>query len=207
MLGESASSGLSALNHPAASLTTIPLDSAIQHHDLIHCLHWRKADSAIIISAPRRRHLLRAAGGVLLTCGTLAFAVFRLANLPVARGTADRIGLLMMLVLPCAFGLAGLFALLPVICPARLRLDGTGATVRLPTGFCLCRRHLAPGTFEIRVHEWCRTAMGPGRMATLFLRDRQNHATYPVFHKYPASELAEIMRSISGGLTTVGRLA
>jgi hypothetical protein len=205
MLGDPASSGPSALTHPAASLTTIPLDSTTPFHHA-PSLYWRRTDTTLTVSAPRTRHLLPALGGVLLTAAALAFVVLRLSTLPESHNQAARVGSLIMLVLPCGFGLAGLFTLLPLICPPRLRVDATGATLTLPSGFSLCRRHLAAGTFEIRLHQWCRTT-GPRRIATLFLRDRANHATYAVFHKYPASELADIVRQLAATLTPAARPA
>jgi hypothetical protein len=131
----------------------------------------------------------------MVTCVVLALAALRLANLPVARDGADRLGSVILLALPCLFGLMGLLTLLPVICPPRLRLDAKGVTLIVPTGFLLCRRRLEPGTFELRIHQWGGPA--PTKLATLFLRDRRHHATYPVFHRYPAGELAAVVRSLA----------
>lgn len=207
MLGDPASSGPSAMSSPAVSLTTIPLDSVPPVHRLASpSLHWRRTAKGVTIRAPRTRHLLPAVGGVTLTCAVLALVAMRLASLPVARDGADWLGSVIMLLLPCLFGLMGLFTLIPVVCPPRLRLDeGGGATLMLPAGFVLHRRRLAAGTFELRVHRWVHG--GPTKLGTLFVRDRRNHATYPVFHKYPASELAEIVRSLASTLTPAGRPA
>jgi hypothetical protein len=197
MLGDPASSGPSGLPDPAVSLTTIPLDSAPPNlHPVVPSLHWRRSETSLTIRAPRTRHLLPAVGGVMVTSIVLALAALRLANLPVARDGADRLGSVILLALPCLFGLMGLLTLLPVICPPRLRVDGGGVTLVVPTGFLLCRRHLDAGTFELRVHEWGGSA--PVKLATLFLRDRRHHATYPVFHRYPATELADVVRSLAG---------
>lgn len=200
MLGDHASSGLSAMSDPAVTLTTIPLDSVPPaHHLAAPSLHWYRNRKGITVHAPRTRHLLPAVGGVMLTCVVLALVALRLASLPVARDGADRLGSVILLVLPCLFGLMGLFALLPVVCPPRLRVDAEGATLILPTGFCLYRRRLAAGTFELRIHRW--VSSGPAALGTLFVRDRRNHATYPLFHRYPTTELAEIVRSVTTTLT------
>jgi hypothetical protein len=99
-----------------------------------------------------------------------------------------------------------LFTLIPLFCPPRLRLDATGGiTLILPSGFRLLRCRLAAGTFELRTHQWVNG--GEDKLATLFLRDRQNRTTYPVFHKYPASELADIVRSLRVNLQPVSGAA
>jgi len=84
LTGDPASLGPSALTQPAASLTTIPLDSVPPRHHAAS-LHCRRTPTGVTISAPRGRHLLPAVGGVMLTCLVLAFASYRLSRLPVAR--------------------------------------------------------------------------------------------------------------------------